>query len=431
MTVRFGRYIVVIFLALTVATASAAAHAHQSRLSTLYPSMPWQILPGEDIAETARLVYPKDPIARDNLIRAFIRINPDHFPQGTNRSLTAGTIIQFPDLRTIGAYGKKTVAKQQRRNSINRMTRIQSQKTPVDAITAYLKNNPLAMQLIDQLEKTAINESHELTVLSKHIAALEVLLNELQSISPKEVPATSENAAADTPNPAPIENTIPAPDLTPQSTVNIETEERSAPQQQDVVQLGNQSSEFNEAPEASMEISIFTDTVFLLGIFLTPLIVFALFRVYRSIRQRFPRSGASSISKDDRSQYEALLLRRKEVGAAQSDQLPESSSQIMTETNSLIEQNNSDAAIELLQKQLTTNQRDIKGWLQLFELLYKANNKRDFKKNARRFKRMKEFPDIWVQIQDLGSRMEPNESLYFNEQKRKEKFFPESMDSQH
>ncbi|MBA3756616.1 MAG: hypothetical protein H0X02_10470, partial [Nitrosomonas sp.] len=82
--------------------------------------------------------------------------------------------------------------------------------------------------------------------------------------------------------------------------------------------------------------------------------------------------------------------------------------------------------IQQLQKQLAINQHDISGWLLLFELLYKSGNKRDFKKNARRFKRLREFPDIWVQIQDLGHRLEPNESLYFNEQKRKEKFFSDS-----
>lgn len=39
---------------------------------------------------------------------------------------------------------------------------------------------------------------------------------------------------------------------------------------------------------------------------------------------------------------------------------------------------------------------------------------------------MKIFPDIWRQIQALGHRLEPNESLYFDEQKRREKFFSDT-----
>ena len=95
----------------------------------------------------------------------------------------------------------------------------------------------------------------------------------------------------------------------------------------------------------------------------------------------------------------------------------------MAETHSLIKQDNPEAMIQLLQKQLAINPNDISAWLHLFELLYKSGNKQDFKKHARRFKRLGEFPDIWAQIQNLGNHLESDELLYFDEQKRKEKFF--------
>lgn len=414
MTVHFGKYITVVLLVLAAATPSTAACAQQSKLSALYPPISWQILPGEDIAETARLVYPKDPVARDSLIRAIIRINPDHFPQGTNRLLAAGTVIQFPDLRTVGAYAKRTADRQQKQSRIHRETRNRLQQTPADNIAAQLKNNSAVTQLIAQLEKTAIAEAQELTELSAHIAALESLLHKLRSIPSAET-AAGKNSFDGMPG-ASTENSAspPVPTL-----------------QQHKTQPGSQPPAFDEAPEPPIEVSVFTDTVVPVGILLTLLIALSVLRSYRSIKQRFARRNISSGDTGEPDRHEALLLQREEAAAASSDQLSESTGRIMAEVNSLIEQNNSAAAIELLQKQLATDQRDIQGWLQLFELLYKVGNKRDFKKNARRFKRMKKFPDIWMQIQELGSRLEPNESLYFNEQKRKERFFPESTDSVH
>lgn len=414
MTVHFGKYIAVVLLALAAATPSAAAFAQQSKLSALYPPISWQILPGEDIAETARLVYPKDPIARDGLIRAIIRINPDHFPQGTNRLLAAGTVIQFPDLRTVGAYAKRTVGRQQKQSRAHREIRNRPQQTPADNIAAQLKNNSAVTQLIARLEKTAIAEAQELTELSAHIAALESLLHKLRSI-PSAGIAAGKNSFDGMPG-ASAENSAspPVPTL-----------------QQPKTQPGSQALALDEAPEPPIEVSAFADTVFPVGILLTLLIALSVLRSYRSIKHRFARRNISSGDTGEPDRHEALLLQREEAAAASSGQLSESAGRIMAEVNSLIEQNNSAAAIELLQKQLATDQRDIQGWLQLFELLYKAGNKRDFKKNARRFKRMKKFPDIWMQIQELGGRLEPNESLYFNEQKRKERFFPESTDSVH
>jgi hypothetical protein len=414
MTVYFGKYIAVVLLALAAATLSVAAFAQQSKPNSLYPPISWQILPGEDIAETARLVYPKDPVARDSLIRAIIRINPDHFPQGTNRLLAAGTVIQFPDLRTVGAYAKRTVSRQQKQSLIHRETRNRLQQTPADNIAAQLKNNSAVTQLIAQLEKTAIAETQELIELSAHIAALESLLHKLRSI-PLTGTATGKKSFDGMPS-ASTENSAssPVPTL-----------------QQYKTQPGSQAPVLDEAAELPIEVSVFADTVFLVGILLTLLIALLILRSYRSIKQRFDHRNISSGDAGESDRHEALLLQREEAAAASSGQLSESTGRIMAEVNSLIEQNNSAAAIELLQKQLATDQRDIQGWLRLFELLYKAGNKRDFKKNARRFKRMKKFPDIWMQIQELGSRLEPNESLYFNEQKRKEKFFPESTDSVH
>ncbi len=442
MTVLVCKYIAAIFIFLAAVTVNLTAFAQQSGVNGAYPPMSWQIMPGEDIAETARLVYPKDSVARDNLLRAIIRINPEHFPQGTNRSLTAGTIIQFPDLRTIGSYAKKTIIKRQKQAKANQIPLQRSQKIPTDT-ASKLKNNLVITQLIVQLENAAANESRELIVLKNHITALESLLAQLHfTPSTEKISIPKENSLTQSISSDVVEEDIQSADAISKvggTETEIETnatiEDNHETQQQNVTKTESPSSAQNELSlESAMDFSITTDTVFLLGILFVLLIVFALLRSFRSIKQYFSKNNTSTtVSKSVRDQYETLLLRRKETDTEtrQSESFPDSSDKIIDEVNLLIEQNNSEAAIALLQKQLAINHRDIKGWLQLFELLFRTNNKRDFKKNARRFKRMKEFPEIWMQIQELGIRLEPNESLYFNEQKRKEKFFSESVDSFH
>lgn len=438
MIVLVYKYIAAIFIFLAAVTANITAFAQQSGLSGAYPPMSWQIMPGEDIAETARLVYPKDPVARDSLLRAIIRINPEHFPQGINRSLAAGTIIQFPDLRTIGAYVKKTINKRQKLATANPVLHQQTQKNLTNTVPK-LNNNLVIAQLIVQLENAAAIESRELIVLKNHIAMLESSLDQLHLPTTEKISVQNESSLTQSISSDVAEEEIQSVDAV--SEVSKEKEiESNAPieddhetQQQNVRETENLLLTQNESSlDDATEFFITNDIVFLLGVLLVLLIVFAVLRNFHSIKQHFSKQDPpTTVSKNVRDQYETLLLRRKETDTEikQPELFSDLSDKTMDEVNLLIEQNNNDAAIELLQKQLVTNQRDIKGWLQLFELLYKTNNKRDFKKNARRFKRMKEFPEIWMQIQELGIRLEPNESLYFNEQKRKEKFFSESVDS--
>ena len=108
--------------------------------------------------------------------------------------------------------------------------------------------------------------------------------------------------------------------------------------------------------------------------------------------------------------------------------LANTGSQVASDAELLVKQGNPEAAVQFLQKQLSIHRFDVPGWILLFELLYASGSKADFRKNARRFRRLGEFPDLWAQIQNLGHRLEPDEPLYFDEQKRKERFFPDSSD---
>ena len=411
---RLSQSIIAAFLLGTAITVSAA-----------HPPFPWQILPGEDIAETARLIYPKDAMARENLIRAIIRINPDHFPLGVNRQLAAGTVIQFPDLRTIGAYAKKNAAKEALINSgsgmkheahgsqqprhINKIgegaSTAQRRDSLVQPVNQRFPKQPKRNPTIDskqlkltesiaQLEKTVLGESQQLAALTQQIAALESLLSEWHPSLPAVSALVTEDRApqlpdgktkSDSDHPVPVADAIDLP---------VET----------------------QLPEGMLV---------LVGMLFALLAGLVILRNFQAIKRRFYRQ---SLSADGSAQRETLLVLQRENVDAEVMRFSEPAGQVMAEVNALIEQNNSAAAIELLQKQLVVNRNDIDGWLQLFELLYQTGNKRDFKKNARRFKRMKAFPDIWLQIQELGSRLEPNESLYFNERQRQEKFFPESID---
>ena len=197
------------------------------------------------------------------------------------------------------------------------------------------------------------------------------------------------------------------------------------------IQSRANSMPLNETSDVPVKNQFTFGTVFVLGVLLTVLVIIMILRNYRRIQERLLRSADALLHAEvtDRHQYNALFLRRSDKSVNPAENWPDASSQTVSEARSIIKQGNPEAAVQFLQKQLSINRFDVPGWILLFELLYTSGSKTDFKKNARRFKRLGEFPDIWVQIQNLGHRLEPDEPLYFDEQKRKEKFFPDSSDS--
>lgn len=432
-------FVVIFFLTSTSATAevlvSYAEKDHHAYDGTaIRPAtgsgMQWQLRPGEDIRQIARLIFPRDPTARDNLVRAIIHTNPGHFPDKTYRPLPADATFYFPDLRTTGAYAKPAARIRKPDATLKSAGSTPQQTAPASG----LNSSRLLAQLITQLEQTAEHEARELNALLKHTQTLELLMAEIQSMlasnlasnhaAPSTKQAGSVPPAPETDIPPP-DNAIPAPEVSVQPSANpaASPEHNAQPSENQILP--------DDIGATLMAIAFSPDNIFLLGVLLTLLIVILILRTYHRIKEKFAQSRDASLLPDpsERRQFEALLLRRNDKNIIKPENPPEPTGQTIPEARSLIGQNNPEAAIQLLQKQLANNQHDIPSWLLLFELLYKSNNKRDFKKNARRFKRLGEFPDIWMQIQNLGNKLEPNESLYFDEQKRKEKFFPDATNS--
>lgn len=309
-------FVILFFLVGTsVATEVPVSYPHQGSVAnkkaatdrrTSSQGLQWEILPGEDIQQIARLMFPRDSAARDNFIRAIIHTNPEHFPAGTYQPVPAGTIIHIPDFKTINAY---------------------SEPSP--------KTSKLGTENTPHFGGSILSD--------KIIAALMGIFPSL-------------------------------------------------------------------------------DSLFLIAIVLILLIVIVMLR---NSRKKFLRSTNASLLSGtaEQHQYRALLRNYNDKIDNLPKNIPRATDATMAETHLLIEQDNPQATIQLLQKQLAINPNDIPAWLHLFEFIYKSGNKQDFKKHARRFKRLGRFPDIWVQIQDLGNHLEPDEPLYFDEQKRKEKFF--------
>lgn len=405
---------------------SAGNEKTAARHRTSRPGMHWKILPGEDIRQIARLMFPNDAVTRDKFVRAIIHTNPEHFPAKTYQPLPAGTIIHIPDLRTIGAYAAPST-KTRKSSVANNLTQRESPATPPTVISD-LNNDPLLLQLITQLEQIGEKEVGELNTLTKHIALLSSQVTEIQSVLSSSAAKPNEKPV-DSAKPLPEENLQPIKDPVPSSAENAQPIEGiTTIPINDTQHPAADPLSPDETSDAPMESVLSFDTLFLTGILLTLAIVIMILRSYRKIKERLARpTDASLLSRTvERHRFEAILLHRDDKIVNLPEDTPDPIDPLLSETHPLIEQDEPQVEIQQLQKQLAINPHDISGWLLLFELLYKSGNKRDFKKNARRFKRLREFPDIWVQIKDLGHRLEPNESLYFSEQKRKEKFFSDS-----
>lgn len=389
----------------------AAASSHNATGSREH----WQIRPGEDIMQIARLMFPEDPVARNNFIRAIIHTNPEHFPGGTYQPLPAGTIIHFPDLRTISNYAKPATRTKES-GTTNSLSKTQSAASTLETGIARLSDNQPVLKLIAKLEQIAENETNGLNALLKRIESLEKQIATMQSMLASRMATPSEQHLTDTTTTAADSAQPVAKTITPTETDEQQPNSPTGP------------DETNS--KAPMEFSFFSDSIFLFGLLLTLLIIILMLRNHQKIKERFTQSTDVPLPDvTERQRYEALLLQRSDKPNDSPKNTPETPGYALSEARALIEQDNPDAAIQLLQQQLATNPHDIPSWLLLFEQLYKSNNKSDFKKNARRFKRMGKFSDIWIQIQKLGNKLEPNEPLYFDELKRKEKFFSDASGS--
>ena len=402
---------------------SAQAEAASSADHAAKPGMHWQILPGEDLPQIARLMFPDNARMRDAFIRAVIRKNPQLFPDGFYQPIPAGTTVYIPDLRTIGAHAKP-VRKAHASNAA-RASQGQPQAPAQSAAEPGFSHDHPVWQLLTQLEKIAEEETEELNKLLNRIEVIEKQIIAMQSLLSASVAPANKPLAGITPSDQPAETT-----QQPQPVSSPSAAQAVTPPQSNPPQPANPALPV-ETGAAPAESALFPDNVLLLGILLIFFIVIVIVRSYRKIKDKLAQSRDAPLLPDaaERHQYEALLLRRTEQKTGSAENPPEPSGQVVAEARALIDQDNAEAAVQLLQKHLAQNKQDIPGWLLLFELLYKASNKRDFKKNARRFKRLGEFPDIWQQIQKLGNQLEPDESLYFDEQKRKEKFFSDAADS--
>lgn len=436
MTVFRSKLLIFIFLFLTGTSVSAevpvshSGHDHSARVKTAFPAdhaaqpgMHWQILPGEDIPQIARLMFPDNARMRDAFIRAVIRNNPQLFPDRVYQPIPAGTTVYIPDLRTIGAYAKPLTRKHTSNAPQSARKHPPQAPAQVSAQAGFSHDHPV-WQLIEHLEKIAEEETGELNKLLNRIESIEKQIVAMQSLLSASVAAANKPLAETAHSTQLAENAQQPQNTAPPAGHEITPLQSSSPQPV------NPAAPV-ESGAAPAEPALFSDNALLLGILLILLIVIVIVRSYRKIKARLAQSRDASLLPDaaERHQYEALLLRRTEQNTGSAENPPEPSGQAVAEARALIEQENPEAAVQLLQKHLAQNQHDIPGWLLLFELLYKASNKRDFKKNARRFKRLGEFPNIWQQIQKLGNQLEPDESLYFDEQKRKEKFFSDAGDS--
>lgn len=414
----FFNRLMIIFIGLiwytSVMAETSLTHAVQNSpisdqaIARLHPSlgMHWQLLPGEDIPHIARLMFPSNATVREKFIRAVIHLNPELFPSGHYEPLSPGTMVQIPDLRTIHVFSAPASRKHPRAAS-STPTSEQSHHSSVSATTDGNSHSQL-LQLTMQLEQLSERQAHELNSLLQHTESLALQVADMQSVHTTGIQESST-----------------------QNMINLQSPEDMPPSPPPPLQDIDQTPSDLTLNTPNAEDLLSMDVLWILGALLIVLILIIVLRSYRRIQLRLTQESTPTLSPDVnyRRRFEALFMKEdaRKNDSAENNRLDGASSEITNEARIMIKQGNSEQAMLFLQKHLAANSFDISGWLLLFELLYSQKNKSDFKKNARRFKRLGIFPDLWLQIQDLGHRLEADEPLYFDEQKRQERFFPDSM----
>lgn len=369
----------------------------------------WQIRSGESISQIARQIFPNDPASRNQLIRAIILANPEHFPNGVNQSIPDGTTIRIPDLRTIYRYAKPSHNDKREKIPAENSNLAVHQNENNDS-TSSVESIDEYVQRIMQLEQDADNSANDLHKLNQKIDMLAAQIADIQTA----VQAISIDSI--------IESV---------TVKNSDTKIRTDSSQQPKNAMPSAVAILDNAQNNDIAAEYFADIDMLLiaGLLLTLFITIALLSAYRKSKSRRKSRrdeyDVAIIEPIERHRFQELFNNQSKSSDIQpSDSIAIHTSEMAEKARQMIKQGESmESSIQFLQKQLAVDRLEVYGWLQLFELLYQVGDKADFKKNARRFKRLNEFPDIWTQIQTLGNRLEPNEPLYFDDQKRQEKFF--------
>ncbi len=420
MAIIASRFIFVAIVLLSAVSAHAEMNgSYPSQVGSDLDAQPsgfaWELLPGEDILYIARSMFPNDKLTREKLIRAIIRNNPEQFPDGRYRALTPGTVIHLPDLRTLDAHARPTTGTKQREQGRKPQPTIKRQQSSPSAPTPEFNNDTLEYKLLAQLEKKIESEMQEIDRLNHHLETLALQIATLQSqLATKPLPIIPQQKV-DTQSTAPQSLEIaPNPPIEPEE---IAEDQSSA--------LRHAPAESPQSPAHSMiDIdSLLVPTAVLIVLILT-LILYRL----RRARLQSAQSSMTVISPELTERLNrdpSFSQTRDRITAPEQSTISTEHNQDTVAINAklMLDQGEAEATIDFLQKQLTINPRDVPGWLLLFELLYHSGNKADFKKNARRFKRLGQYPDIWTQIQKLGHRLEPIEPLYFSARIRQEKYF--------
>ncbi|MEK7778714.1 MAG: hypothetical protein AAB293_01380 [Pseudomonadota bacterium] len=389
--------------------ADNALTPQNKKMPSSFSGQDWQIRSGENIPQIARQIFPNDPASSNRLVRAIILANPEHFPNGVNQSIPDGTIIRIPDLRTIYRYAEPSHNKERKKIAAENSDLTTPQNKDDDSIPGAEPIDEYA-QRMTQLEQDADNSTNDLHKLNQQIDTLAAQIANIQ-VAAQAINIDSIIESVTVKNPG--TNAI---------TDSFQQSENDAPS---TVAILNNAQSDDIATEYFADI----DLLLIAGLLLTLLITIALLNAYRKSKSRRKSRrdeyDVAIIEPIDRHRFQGLFNNKSKSSDTQpSDRIATHTSEMAAQARQMIKQGEStESAIQFLQKQLAVDRLDVYGWLQLFELLYQVGDKADFKKNARRFKRLNEFPGIWTQIQALGNRLEPNEPLYFDNQKRQEKFF--------
>lgn len=411
-----GFYLSSVIVGIELPIALAAKNSQQ-KISL--PDMEWEIQSGERIADIARLIYPGDPISRDRLIRAIIEGNPNVFPKGIDEPVAAGIVIIIPDLRKVNA----TIA-------IPEGNTVQSGSSDVSKARRTVMKSEVSgdkstvsdqlPQLIDHLQQEDEKQTQGINVL---LARIDQLETEVTKLMDRIGPQNATRSQTDTTGleeknslPVPVAQ-LSAPLPTPLPVTPVVTP---------------------EADEISLQTILDLYLLPVSGGFLVILLLVAGMRNYRKKRDQanqmddeaieLVKPVIETVKTKDHEEIDVFPEEQKvqviqKPAAKPVDKNERMDDLVLIDARLFVKQGHPDVAVQFLISQLAANNKVEKDWLLLFEILHSQNNKTEFKKHARRFKRLGFFPDTWAQIQSWGHALEPMEPLYFTEKERTEKFF--------
>lgn len=391
------------------------------------PGTPWEIRPGDTLADIARAVYPNSPAQQHRLEQAIAAANPNIFGGDIKGDLPVGQALNIPELPAIkraSSQSKRSTAIPASQSAGYDVPKKRTRQHPATTEIFQLKLSTGEIDLsasrnMTKEDRLKLREKQLLLEADDQVANIMALKNQVKQLESR----LSELS---------LKMSTGMPNATPSPTPQI-VHKTMLPAQ---------------PPAKPLPASGLNNFWFGLGLIGVLLGLFFTMRRYRRHNRALEQFALDEhYTMEDEKTKSAWVTPKPIPAVAKSTAeetyydpssifTPPDEKITLTEMDSVVEEADlyliygwTDKAVDLLQGYIEKHPQEIQPWIMLFDIYRSQGKKEAFDKLAHRFKENIDDEEQWHKVQALGHEFDPKNSLYFSAKQKSEEVKTQEADN--